>query len=118
MNLSQTEFYSRSGAYSYLLRAPSLRGVILVDPTPECISEYAGSLGKWGHDRVFILETGSVRASQEASRTIAGRWRTVRLIPCDKESEDRVIPVGHGDLVNLGGLPIHVVGRVGRVRSG
>ncbi|MDE0884765.1 MAG: hypothetical protein OSB70_04475 [Myxococcota bacterium] len=117
MILVQREFYSSDGAYSYLLRDPALRGVIVVDPAPEWIHAYATSFDERGHEPVFILETGSVRRSREASRAIGRRWRARGFMPCDRLGLTPSVPVGHGDSVDLGGLPVSVVGRVGRVNE-
>jgi hypothetical protein len=117
MLLAQREFYSCDGAYSYLLRTPELRGVIVVDPAPEWIHAYAESFDGQGEGPIFVLETGSVRRSRDAARTIGRRWGARGLMPCDRSGLAPSIPVGHGDFVDLGGLPVSVVGRVGRVND-
>ncbi len=117
MIFDQKEFYSQGGDYSYLLSTQGVRGVIVIDPTPDLLPAYAASLGKVGHDWVFTLETGAVEESREACVAMAARWRTRSFVPCDGATGPQAIPVGHGDIVNLGGLRVQILGRVGRLND-
>ncbi len=117
MKVSQEEFYSATGTYSYLLGMPGVRGKILIDPTEDCIDDYSASLGRVGRDRVFILETGSVSTSSRGSEAIARRWRTRRIVPCDWVQGPDLMGVGHGDSFCIGGMAVEVLGRVGRLNE-
>ena len=70
--LDQEEFYSSRGSYSYLVTSRETGGAILIDPTPDLLDTYAIHLRRVAREKVFTLETGSVRASREASSAIAG----------------------------------------------
>lgn len=117
MRLSQEEFYSATGSYSYLLGISGVRGKILIDPTEDCLDRYAARLGSVGRDWVLTLETGSVPASGRGSRAIARRWRTRRVGPCDRVQDHDLMGVGHADSFSLGGLMVEVLGRVGRLNE-
>jgi len=113
----QKEFYGEKGSYSYLVTALGARGVLLIDPTPDCMDDYAIELEKIGRDRTFTVETGSVRSTRWAAREISRRWLTLSIVPCDLVEDPQLIRVGHGDSVNLGGIKLDVVGRIGRLND-
>ncbi len=112
--LYQKEFYSSSGSYSYLVGCGEAEGAILIDPTPDLMDTYATHLRSVGREKVFTLETGSVRASREASSAIACSWEGRTVVPCDLAEDVDLIRVGHGDSIELGGISFDVLGRVGR----
>ena len=112
--LDQEEFYSSRGSYSYLVSSRETDGAILIDPTPDLMDIYATHLRRVGREKVFTLETGSVRASREASSAIAGSWEGRTVVPCDLLEDPDLIRVGHGDSIELAGIRLEVLGRLGR----
>lgn len=112
--LYQQEFYSSSGSYSYLVSSEGAEGAILIDPTLDLMDTYATHLRRVGREKVFTLETGSVRASRAASSAIAGSWEGRTVVPCDLLEDAELVRVGHGDSIELGGMRFGVLGRLGR----
>ena len=112
--LYQQEFYSSSGSYSYLVSSEGTEGAILIDPTLDLMDTYATHLRRVGREKVFTLETGSVRASRAASSAIAGSWEGRTVVPCDLLEDAELVRVGHGDSIELGGMRFGVLGRLGR----
>lgn len=115
--IDQKEFYGDKGSYSYLVTALGARAALLIDPTPDLMDEYVVELERLGRDRTYTLETGSVPAARWAAREISRSWSGTSIVPCDLVDDARLLRVGHGDVVNLGGVKIDVVGRIGRTNA-
>jgi len=115
--IDQKEFYGGKGSYSYLVTALGARAALLIDPTPDLMDDYVVELEKLGRECTYTLETGSVPGARWAAREIARYWAGRCIVPCDFVEDDRLLRVGHGDVVNLGGIELGVIGRLGRTNA-
>ncbi len=115
--IDQKEFYGGKGSYSYVITALGARAALLIDPTPDLMDEYVVELERLGRDCTYTLETGSVPGARWAAREIGRCWAGRSIVPCDFVDDSLLLRVGHGDVVNLGGIKIDVIGRIGRTNA-
>ncbi len=115
--IEQRSFGDRMGTQSYLLMGENGGEALLVDPTLENLDLYQSVLQKSGCRLVATLETGAVPIARQSAIWLARHWGCANVTPCDLVMDPRTVRVGSGDVIELAGLEIVVIGTVGGVND-
>jgi glyoxylase-like metal-dependent hydrolase (beta-lactamase superfamily II) len=105
------DFMTLDGTNTWVLRDPGARRSVVVDPGPEIVEHLDAVAEAAGEVGVVLLTHGHADHS-EAARTFAERMRCgVRAL--DPQHRLGTEGLGDGDVVEVDGLEIHVVGTPG-----
>ncbi|HET7531724.1 MAG TPA: MBL fold metallo-hydrolase [Nocardioidaceae bacterium] len=105
------DFMTLDGTNTWVLRDPGARRAVVVDPGPEIVEHLDAVAEAAGEVGVVLLTHGHADHS-EAARTFAERMGCgVRAL--DPQHRLGTEGLGDGDVVELDGLEIHVVGTPG-----